>query len=190
MRNPPLNLPHLPGRPSSRLLVSSLCSALALGLCCLIWLAPAPGTAAAGQTARGTGPMSERLRTATELFQRRCSNCHAADGTGSRIRARLPQMPDFTRRDWQTRRSDDELVATILEGKGSRMPAFVGNVTEETAQDLVSLIRTFDPAYEPAAAKGKAVSSDEFSKRFRSLEAQMEDLKKQFQGLSPEPRKP
>jgi mono/diheme cytochrome c family protein len=190
MRNPPLTLLVLPGRPGPRLVLPGACAALALVVCWLLWQAAVPGRATAGETGRGTGPMSERLRAATAVFQRRCSTCHAADGTGSRVRSRMPQMPDFTNRAWQTRRSDDELVVAILEGKGNRMPAFVGNVDEETAQDLVSLIRTFDPAYDPAAGKRSPISGDEFHQRFRSLEAQMEDLKKQFRDITSGPNRP
>jgi hypothetical protein len=102
----------------------------------------------------------------------------------------VPQVPDFTRHAWHARHSDAQLVVSILEGKGSRMPAFHGKVSEGGAQDLVSLLRTFDPSYDPAAARQQPLGVEEFERRLRQLEAEMEELKKQFRDASAPPRKP
>jgi mono/diheme cytochrome c family protein len=40
-----------------------------------------------------------------ELFRRHCRKCHGADDTGSRVRGRQPQIPNFTDASWQARRS-------------------------------------------------------------------------------------
>jgi mono/diheme cytochrome c family protein len=113
------------------------------------------------------------------LFRRHCAQCHGARGTGA-----APPAPDFTDPRWQRQRSDEQLVVAILDGKGNRMPPFRGKVSEEGADELATLIRTFDPTYDPAAARRNAVSADEFRTRFRGLEAEMERLKKQFRELS------
>jgi mono/diheme cytochrome c family protein len=123
---------------------------------------PAPRPAASAAT--GTP-------AARELFRQHCVRCHGAGGTASAAPAQ-----DFTDPRWQEQRSDAQLVVAILEGKGDRMPPFRGKVSEEGADELATLIRTFDPTYDPTAARRNAVSADEFSKRFRLLEAEMERL--------------
>src|SRR5215475_11533418 len=48
------------------------------------------------------------------LFRRFCQGCHGADGRGAGR-----DVPDFTRSAWQEKRTDTQLVVTILEGKGT-----------------------------------------------------------------------
>ena len=168
---------------------------LSLGAACLAGLTAAQAQAgrssAASPSASGlAGPMADRLQAAHRFYERRCSSCHDDDGTGGALRQALPQVPDFTSRGWQVRRSDAQLVVSILEGKGSRMPAFHGKISENQAQALVALIRTFDPMYDPAAARPQALSPEEFERRFRQLDTEMEKLKKQFQEASVPPGKP
>src|SRR5438445_592196 len=59
-----------------------------------------------------------------ELFREHCVKCHGADGTGSPARDRLPEIPNFTDPAWQARRSEAQLLASILDGKGKEMPPF------------------------------------------------------------------
>jgi mono/diheme cytochrome c family protein len=132
----------------------------------------------------------ERLQAARRVNQRRCSSCHDDDGTGGALRQVLPQIPDFTSRGWRARRDDAQLVVTILEGRGTRVPAFHGKVSEDAAQDLVGLIRTFDPTYDPTAAGRQPLTAEEFGRRFRQLEAEMEQLKRQFREASVPPAGP
>jgi mono/diheme cytochrome c family protein len=163
---------------------------LGLGAGCLAGLTAAQAQAGRSAGLVSSGPRPERLQAARRFFERRCSGCHDDDGTGGALRSTVPQMPDFTSRGWQARRSDPQLVVSILEGKGTRMPAFHGKIDEDGAQDLVSLIRTFDPTYDPAVARRQPLSGEEFERRFRQLETEMEELKKQFREASAPPRKP
>jgi hypothetical protein len=64
--------------------------------------------------------------------------CHGADGTGSRARARLAEIPNFTDAEWQARRADAQLMASILDGKGEEMPPQRGKISEELARGLVA----------------------------------------------------
>jgi mono/diheme cytochrome c family protein len=162
---------------------------LGLGASCLAGLTAAQAQAGRSATAVSSGAGAERLQAARRFFERRCSSCHDDDGTGGALRRAVPQIPDFTSRGWQARRSDAQLVVSILEGKGARMPAFHGKIDEDGAQDLVSLIRTFDPTYDPAAARRQPLSGEEFEQRFRQLEVELEELKKQFREVSAPPRK-
>jgi cytochrome c6 len=127
-------------------------------------------------------PMTAEMRAAGEFYRRQCLKCHGADGTGSATRDDAPQVPDFTNRAWQERRSDAQLRASILEGKGSGMPAYRGKVSEQQAQDLVAYVRAFGAV--PAAKRAGGPPSD-FEKRFRELNGQLEEIQKQFRALSP-----
>jgi uncharacterized membrane protein len=71
--------------------------------------------------------------------------CHGADGTGGRARDSLPEIPDFTAIDWQGRRSDAQLLAGILDGKGPEMPPFRAKMSEEQARGLTAYVRAFAP---------------------------------------------
>lgn len=145
----------------------------------LAWPAAAPlQVGSAGRTA-GDGSTPGNRRMAAELFQQRCSSCHAADGTGGVLRQRVPQLPDFTNPRWHKRHSEAELVASILDGKGDRMPAFRGKISPDQAEDLAALLRTFDPTYDPSAGT-PALGPEEFRKRFHQLERELEELKKKF----------
>ena len=82
-----------------------------------------------------------------ELFRQRCVKCHGADGTGREARDRLPEIPDFTKSSWQARRSDAQLLASILDGK-DEMPSWRDKISEEQARSLVAHVRAFTPTTE------------------------------------------
>jgi mono/diheme cytochrome c family protein len=154
----------------------------------LAWLLPFTAAAEPPDGAARAGPKPEPGKAergaARALFARRCAGCHDDDGTGSGMRQQASQIPDFTSERWQARRDDAQMVASILEGKGAKMPAFRGRLSEDQAKELVSLIRTFDPKYDPTKA-GASMSSDEFGRRFRELEEELERLKKEYRKLTP-----
>jgi hypothetical protein len=75
--------------------------------------------------------------------------CHGSDGTGSPARDRLPEIPDFTKSSWQARRSDAQLLASILDGK-DEMPSWRDKIGEEQARSLVAHVRAFAPNLGPA----------------------------------------
>jgi hypothetical protein len=64
-------------------------------------------------------------------------------GTGSPAHGLLPEIPDFTKGSWQVQRSDTQLIATILDGKGSAMPPGGDDMGEEQARGLVASVRAF-----------------------------------------------
>jgi mono/diheme cytochrome c family protein/uncharacterized membrane protein len=80
------------------------------------------------------------------LFRQHCVKCHGGDGTGSAARKLMPEIPDFTRASWHKRRSDAQLLTSILDGKGTAMPPLRNKVTREQARRLVGHVRTFAPA--------------------------------------------
>ena len=76
-------------------------------------------------------------------------------------------------------------MASILDGKGSDMPPQRGNISEEQARGLVAHVRGFAPTREkPGQGEqaGRAMAS--FDERYRLLQEQQEELRRQFRELS------
>jgi mono/diheme cytochrome c family protein len=121
-----------------------------------------------------------RSHTVAALFGRYCSSCHGQDGRGSEARADMPSLPDFSSRSWQAGRHDAHLAASILEGKGALMPAWRGRLSAEQARELVAFLRTLGP---PGPVTGGATTND-FSRRFRELQEQWNELDRQVKALS------
>jgi cytochrome c oxidase cbb3-type subunit 3 len=125
-------------------------------------------------------PKELSLREGSRLFHRSCVRCHGPDGKGSGMRDSLPSIPDFTVRSWQEGRSDPQLLASILDGKGIGMPPFRDKVAREQIRDLVAFIRWFDPA----PTQAESTVSDDFEARFQQLVAEFEDLRRKSEALS------
>jgi mono/diheme cytochrome c family protein len=117
---------------------------------------------------------------ASSLFMRRCARCHDEDGTGAELRGMIDGLPNFANLHWQRQRSDAQLVVSILEGKGTRMPAFSDRLSRAEARALVSHIRSLVP--------GEMVGTDDpvpdFQERFQALQEEFERLRKQFHELA------
>jgi mono/diheme cytochrome c family protein len=114
------------------------------------------------------------------VFQRFCVSCHGADGRGDTMRAQIPGLPNFTSPDWHARRSDAQLATSILEGKGTAMPAFDGKLGEAQVRDVITYIRSFVSAKAPPSPK----PSTDFRRRFEQLRDEFERLDRQYRALS------
>jgi molybdopterin-containing oxidoreductase family membrane subunit len=123
---------------------------------------------------------AERVRVGMTIFRGYCIVCHGPDGTGSVMRRSMPPIPDFTSEAFQKTHSDAQLRASILNGKGTLMPANAGRVTVDQARDLAAYVRTFGPWVPPAAGGSDA----EFAEEVRRLEQQMEQLHKQMRDIN------
>jgi mono/diheme cytochrome c family protein len=128
--------------------------------------------------------LARRLRAATGLYRQYCLICHGPKGTGSDMRRSMPPIPDFTQRGWQDGVTNPQLTASILDGKGTFMPAFRGRVGDKQAADLVAYIRAFGPS-RPQRVETPAT---DFEKRYRELEEEWKELQRQLDKLSPRPR--
>lgn len=91
----------------------------------------AADTSAGTDTDTDTGPEPEL--TGAELYERHCSACHGADGTG--VRNQGPNIvPELDKL------SDQQIIDIILNGKGrNEMPPIA--VTEDEAQRIVDFMR-------------------------------------------------
>jgi mono/diheme cytochrome c family protein len=92
----------------------------------------------------GTSPQ-DNLKAARAVYERRCAMCHGTDGTGRDTRDTTPEIPDFTNRRWQDRRTKAQLKVSVLDGRGTHMPGFRGKISDSQVKDLIELIRTFVP---------------------------------------------
>jgi mono/diheme cytochrome c family protein len=121
-----------------------------------------------------------RTRVAVGLFRQYCLVCHGTDGRGIDLRGGMPQIPDFANPAWQGGVSNAQLAASILDGKGTRMPAFRGRVNPGQSRDLAAYVRAFGPRRAPAPD----ASGDDFERRFRDLRDQWNELQRQLRELS------
>ena len=84
------------------------------------------------------------------LYERRCAQCHGADGTGKGPGAAGlgTRVPDFTDGGWQSDISDDRMRAAIVQGGASlgrspEMPPHPDLAGTPSLDNLVVLLRSF-----------------------------------------------
>lgn len=145
---------------------------------------PAP---AGGTVSRPAGPSQPAsndlaLREGSRTFQKSCAACHGSDGRGDDARATFPEIPDFSAGGWQDGHADPHLIVSVLDGKGTGMPAFRDKLSRGQARELVTFIRSLGPptirtAHQP---------SDDFEARFGQLLAEFEELRRRSRALSAE----
>ena len=73
---------------------------------------------------------------ASIAWAQQCATCHGANGKGT---GGVP-VPDFTSAAWQKTRTDDELAASIVGGRGA-MPRFA--LPPPVVAELVAKVRAF-----------------------------------------------
>ena len=77
------------------------------------------------------------------LYQKYCSVCHGEEGQGDGIMTELMGITpmDHTNPNEANSLGNEELIDSILDGKGKFMPAWRGVLTEDDVEALVSYIR-------------------------------------------------
>jgi len=106
-----------------------------------------------------SAPRAPGQETASQLFQKHCEKCHGADGAGRAVRVSMPGIPDLTNGPWQGRRSEAQLLVSILDGKGDDMPPFAAKISAEQARGLVAYVRAFAPTPEEAGREQEETTS-------------------------------
>jgi mono/diheme cytochrome c family protein len=76
------------------------------------------------------------------LFDGKCALCHGKDGAGL-PNWRSQGQPDFTKPEWQSSHTDEQIAAAIKNGKGKFMPAYKGKLSDEETGAVVQRIRAF-----------------------------------------------
>jgi hypothetical protein len=92
----------------------------------------------------------------------------------------MPPIPDFTNRGWQRSRADAELVVSILQGKGTLMPANNSRISTRQARNLLAYVRAFGGG---RIAQRPAVTDEQFQQSFRQLQRQWIELERQLKQL-------
>src|SRR5580658_414798 len=77
---------------------------------------------------------------AATLFKSKCAACHAADGSGSGSMGKQLGVTDL-RADPVQKQTDAQLNDSITNGKGKKMPAYKGKLTDDQIKGLVGYIR-------------------------------------------------
>jgi mono/diheme cytochrome c family protein len=153
----------------------------------MLWTLPTPipfstsGQAAVASASgtRGEARRPRRSEAGRQLYQARCARCHEADGKSEHLHETNPHAPDFTDPRWQQSRTGSALVVSILDGKGTQMPAFGGRLSDAEVREVVAYIRSFGPAT-PTTAE---TSADDFETRFRELEEEFDRLREELDKL-------
>lgn len=76
------------------------------------------------------------------LYGQKCATCHGKDGKGTAMWKSKGQ-PDFTDAKFQSSVTDQQISASIHDGKGKFMPAFKGKLSEDQISSLVAQVRAF-----------------------------------------------
>jgi mono/diheme cytochrome c family protein len=142
---------------------------------------PEPGAIPSPSPGSTSKKQNMALESAHQHYRRYCVRCHSTDFAGKAGVERGSRLPDFTSAPWQKSRNDDQLLVSIQEGKGTRMPAFANELTKEDSRNLVLLIRKASPEGMPPAP---AVAESEFLRRCIDLCKEREDLRRQFEKLT------
>jgi len=74
-----------------------------------------------------------------EVYKKKCAMCHKADGKGYAAM----KTPDFTSKEWQASRTDEQLIETMTNGKAP-MPAFEKQLKPDEIKALITdVVRKF-----------------------------------------------
>ena len=89
------------------------------------------------------------------IFAKECQNCHAADGTGGKVKledGKTLRVPSF-RAGHALRHTDADFRRQMMEG-GDGMPAFKDKLTPQQIEELLRFVRQeFQPGHTPPAEK-------------------------------------
>jgi mono/diheme cytochrome c family protein len=82
---------------------------------------------------------STRADDSATVYKAKCAVCHAADGSGSNDMGKKLSTPDLRSDDVQ-KQTDAQLTDSVANGKGKKMPAYKGKLTDDQIKDLVGYI--------------------------------------------------
>jgi cytochrome c6 len=81
-----------------------------------------------------------RAQDAPALYKSKCAACHGPDGAGNVPTGKSLGVTDLTSADVQ-KQTDAQLTDSIANGKGKKMPAYKGKITDDQIKGLVGYIR-------------------------------------------------
>lgn len=81
-----------------------------------------------------------RAQDAPALFKSKCATCHGPDGSGNVPMGKTLGVTDL-KADAVQKQTDAQLTDSITNGKGNKMPAYKGKLTDDQIKGLVGFIR-------------------------------------------------
>lgn len=115
----------------------------------VLGLALLPGMLALTGAANADRPRSQNRNTGAEpmstaeIYGKHCASCHGKDGRAKTFKSKFIHARDFTAAKWQESISDEHLFNSIINGKGSKMPAWGKKLSETEINALVTYVRRF-----------------------------------------------
>jgi len=76
-------------------------------------------------------------------WKAKCASCHAADASGDTEQGKKLGVKDYTKAEWQARKTDDQIKAGIENGVKDQMDGYKDKLDAEQIKKLVELIRSF-----------------------------------------------
>jgi quinol-cytochrome oxidoreductase complex cytochrome b subunit/mono/diheme cytochrome c family protein len=111
----------------------------------------------ASPPAQPAPPPSAVGMTPIQIYRAYCLACHDADGRGNTVRKPMPEMPDFHDSKWQTSRTDQELLQSILNGKGKFMLPMKDKLSVKDAEQMTAFVRAFREGKQTVPAEPQVV---------------------------------
>jgi mono/diheme cytochrome c family protein len=78
-----------------------------------------------------------------KIFKNECQKCHERDGKGTK-RGKKLGVPNFTDAQWQASVTDEQLIASVTNGK-KKMPKQEGRLSPEEIEAMVKYVRMLAP---------------------------------------------
>jgi len=89
-------------------------------------------------------PAPVQGQPAKEIFEKRCTLCHGADGRSQTRKGRQYKAPDFTSAKWQNSTTDEEIADAITNGvPKTKMAPFREKLSQEQIRALIPYLRAF-----------------------------------------------
>ena len=105
---------------------------IAFALAAALAQAPSPAPVVSGPT------------PAADVWEKRCTFCHGADGRSQTKKGKQLNAPDFTSDKWQKHTTDDEIIEAIHDGiPKHKMPSFKSKLSDEEIKSMVPFLRAF-----------------------------------------------
>lgn len=77
-----------------------------------------------------------------ETYNKKCKSCHGQTGEGNPVMGKVLKVDPALLSLKDLKESDEELVATIQNGK-NKMPAYKGKISDDEITNIVQYIRGF-----------------------------------------------
>jgi cytochrome c oxidase cbb3-type subunit 3 len=77
---------------------------------------------------------AEAMATAGRLFRQNCAMCHGSDGRGA------TGFPNLADDNWQWGGSQEQIMATLANGRMAAMPAWAGPLGEDGVREVVAYV--------------------------------------------------